>query len=535
VGRLDGLMGDLRAQWAKRGLYFGPDGWDVNAKTGNLSLMGEPRLHFLDLVAAELGPNLVPDSDFLASEDGGAVADVSEVVWRTSGKHPREWPALIHAYYEEHPEVRRGLELERDCARFEDGRSKLILTWAACEGTSAPTLMGGGQVHPSTVHIDGPLSDTIEALLLDGGNFAHGVTKGLLDRWGVSLKEAVAAARDRAPNLNFRREAPAAAGMPKACFWSSSPFSLGLIVSELERLAPDQIGPLGTLLWLWGPGHLYTRPLSPGRLRSDFGTITVTLFGQRPKEELPAAFPKGPLWRSRDGKVRPINADVVRKDDGGYRIDLDDGPFSGALAFVEPEGALQQPGSWAPGVDKVTYTRFAGIAAVTFSAIAGPTYDPSMVRFMASTFGLPSLLPIALRRDVATWPDLLSEALSIFRRDTRLLTRGQRAPRSEILRIPGLATDVQAAVRSRVGISMETNGEAAWIDVDGRLSLVSEQTLVVHGSGSGLFEPLREAASHLPGPGMRSSHDCKPGDHAADEEIVWFEPNDPPAPSDSGV
>jgi hypothetical protein len=372
--------------------------------------------------------------------------------------------------------------------------------------------------------------------LLDGGNFAHGVTNGLLDRWGVSLEEAVAAARDRAPTLNFRREATAAAGLPEACFWSSSPFFLGLVVSELERLAPDQIGPLGTLLWLWGPGHLYTRPLSPGGLRADFGTVTATLFGQRPKEELPAAFPKGPLWRSRDGKVRPVNADVVRKDDGGYRLELDDGPFSGALAFLEPDGAPQQPGSWAPGVDKLTYTRFAGIAAVTFSSIAGPTYDPSMVRYLASTFGLPSLLSIALRRDLATWPDLMSEAVNIFRRDSQLLTRGQRTPRSEILRIPGLVAGVQAAVRSRVGISMETNGEAAWIEVDGQLSLVSEQTLMVHGgSGSDFFDTLRDAASRLPGPAGRSSHACGPGDHATDEEIVWFEPDAPPAHPRSGV
>jgi hypothetical protein len=529
-------MGDLWTRRAEQVIYVGADGWDIDPKTGNLSLTGEPRRHFLDLVLVELGPDLVADSYFLDSEDGAVVADVWEVAGRTSGKHPREWPALIHAYYEDHPEVRRGLELERDCARFEDARSRLILTWAACEGTSASTLMRGGHVHPSTVHIDGPLPNTIEALLLDGGNFAHGVTNGLLDRWGVSLEEAVAAARDRAPTLNFRREATAAAGLPKACFWSSSPFFLGLVVSELERLAPDQIGPLGTLLWLWGPGHLYTRPLSPGGLRADFGTITVTLFGQRPKEELPAAFLKGPLWRSRDGKVRPVTADVVRKDDGGYRLELDDGPFSGALAFLEPEGALQQPGSWAPGVDKLTYTRFAGIATATFSAIAGPTYDPSMVRYLASTFGLPSLLPIALRRDVATWPDLMSEAVTVFRRDSWLLTRGQRAPQAEILRIPGLAAGVQAFVHSRLGISMETNGEAAWVEVDGQLSLVSEQTLVVHGgAGSDLFDTLRDAASRLPGPAGRSSHACGPGDHAPDEEIVWFEPDEPPAHSRSGV
>jgi hypothetical protein len=161
LDRFDGPMGDLWTRRAEQGIYVGADGWDIDPKTGNLSLTGESRRHFLDLVLVELGPDLVADSYLLDSEDGAVVADVSEVAGRTSGKHPREWPALIHAYYEDHPEVRRGLELERDCARFEDARSRLILTWAACEGTSPPTLMRGGHVHPSTVHIDGPLPNTI--------------------------------------------------------------------------------------------------------------------------------------------------------------------------------------------------------------------------------------------------------------------------------------------------------------------------------------------------------------------------------------
>jgi hypothetical protein len=517
--------------------YFGPDGWVWSWEKGGGSLSGEPRRQLLGLVAAELGPDLAPGSASLATSDELASTEAQPVIWRTYGVHPSKWPAIVHAYYREHPIVRSGLELERACATFEDARSRLALAWFPLDEAPVAIMPDKVLMDPAAVRIDGPILRTVEVLVLDGGAFAHGVTQTLLERWGVSLETAVAAARARVSTLGIQRHDPGKipgakkvlANPSAGALWISGPPLLGMVVSELERIAPDQIGPLGTLLWSSAAGFLWTRPLSHGAgLRHDLGWISAASSAQSP--DAPLAFPRCPLWRRRDGKVRRVHVEATLKDNGGYHFKFSDGPLRGALCYLAPEGDLLETPSWAQSVDKVTYTRFAGIAAVALSEIAGTNFGPAQIGGIGTTLDLQGLLPIARQHNVETWPDLLREAFSIFGRDAREVRKGRLEPRAALLSIPGLKLQVQATYHDRVGISMETKGDPIWREAGGRLALArgTQRVLEVHGLPTGeLFEPMMSLAHHFSPPAQVGWHGCRPDDHAEDDEIVWFASTQP--------
>lgn len=335
----------------------------------------------LRLVAAELGPEIVPGGSLAGDGIDEALLDELEVpallASLASEPGPR-WPAAIHAFYEPRRDLlRRGADLVRRTPTFEAARDLLRLQWG--DDADDPAWL---------VSRPGPGPATSERLVLDDPSVRRVVTRRHLARWGVPPEEAFASAEAHAmANVPTPVLEPRLPGAFDLVF--ADPLGMGVVARRLGEVDPRLVGRFGSLVSRIGPNHLVALPLSASAGLPY--TANALLVGP---------FVRGthnmgrPLWRLPDGELRAAEVHVDREAER-LLPEVVDGRLEGVLAYLDPVRHVVEVPAWAGDVDRLAWTRFAGLVAAR-----GVGADE------ASRAAL-----LARLRDVdpETWPDLVRD------------------------------------------------------------------------------------------------------------------------------
>jgi hypothetical protein len=340
------------------------------------------------LAAAELGPELVPDPSLLTDPWEGGKVNLRELAAVVQGRPRSEWPLLVHGYYLAASDmIRRGAELERRADSLDAARPFLEEMWR-------PEADGEG-----VARVSGPIDGTSRWLMLNDAA-AHPQTiraigERRLAEIGGDPEAGLQIVRDRVRATAVRR-LPPDPDHPLVIGLDLSPHVWSMTVIEcLDAVAPEAIGPLGTLVTLLAHNVVIARPIGfDDGIRDDFKALCYNLATQDASSALPSP---GPFWR-RAGNGALFTIDVTTTiRDGGQKVSMNlaDERFRGVLMASEPTVELPLP-DWCVGVlDGAHYTRFAGLVAAHSTPPPMPEIvgeaDPEVLRVLARRCALARL------------------------------------------------------------------------------------------------------------------------------------------------
>jgi hypothetical protein len=343
------------------------------------------------LVASELGPDLVPDPQSLLDPSEAAEVNLEELTGLLVKAHHKQWPAIAHAYYLETGDmIRRGAMLQRQAIDLVAATPYLDVVWQ----------QAGSSILAAA---PGPLPSTSLGLVLNDPGppwTIRGLTSRRLAEMGCDPQAA----------LNAIGERVVATGVDPTPVEGSHRLSridldrgLGgiLVLSLLDDLCPEMVGPLGTLAFLPTPGTLFVRPIGfDDGLRDDMRALLAWAIEEAPAGRQP---PVGPFWRRHDGRLFAIDMEVSRTSDHPQVI-LNDERFLGVMMASEPRTLLEVP-RWAqPHLDDDGWTRFIGV-------LASSLREPVIPEILAGVIAPDDSDVVLARRcalvDREVWPRLM--------------------------------------------------------------------------------------------------------------------------------
>jgi hypothetical protein len=216
-----------------------------------------------------------------------------------------------------------------------------------------------GDVHRPSFH-----PDVVEVLALDAGPSVRYVSYALAGSWPLALDEVWAIAEQRSLEQPFGIESREHAGGRALGFELRdgtpciSPF-----LTHLERVVPQAIGPLGTLVGIPQGAACFLLALDAYPTLSsdvvDVAYLTWHVATQPGKNRLFRA----PFWRMPSGRLVPVSLHIA---DDGRLIGANDPAFAGVLTALSPQGLLDLP-DWADPLDADSYTQLAGLISAATS------------------------------------------------------------------------------------------------------------------------------------------------------------------------
>lgn len=399
------------------------------------------------LAAAELGPDLVPDPSRLAVPFEAARVNLPEFGALAVGRPRADWPGIAREYYAETSAmIQRGADLERRAHSLETSRPYLEEMWRP-EGDAA-----------GIARIRGPVEDTSRCLILNDvfsrPQTLRAIGESRLAEMGTEPDAALRIVQERVEATAVKRFAPHAEH-PRIIGLDLTPHVWAMTVIQcLDVVAPDAIGPLGTLVVLLAHNLLLVRPIGfDDGVREDFGFLAATTATAETSPVLPSP---GPFWRRTEGALFPIDVSIRQGD--RISVNLDDQRFRGVLMAAEPTQELSVP-RWCSGVlDGARYTRLAGVVA----AYSTPPPMPELVGSLDPEV----LRPLARRcagTRLAVWPRLvgLTHRLAVRWRPAAAPWTPGVAPRRETSNLSEASDLVRMNAGPLVEILAETVGPMA--------------------------------------------------------------------------
>ncbi len=183
---------------------------------------------------------------------------------------------------------------------------------------------------------------------------------------------------------------------------------IGAVLAGLNLVAPESVGPFGTIVGVPVGNALVYRALDTAAgLRGDIAKLA--LFAIRfAQEHQGDGFLKLPIWRRRDGRTRIVGFRFAGPE--SIEESYDPG-FAGVLAALDPLQLLAVPG-WAQGVlDGEAFTRFAGCVSATRDV------SPADVGVLGSAWSLPGLAVQCETAPFEQWPSLVEAYLESIKAD----------------------------------------------------------------------------------------------------------------------
>ncbi len=362
------------------------------------------------LAAEQLG-DLVPSGGALRDPDVAARVDLPDLMNHVAAYARTNWPMVVAAYYTKNlKSVRDGAELEKRAARLEDARPYFTAM-----------LEAGDPPRPVGLAVEGLLPGTRYALCLQNEDVVRMILPSMLAGWDATPEMFLQAGRDRAaaapvaksklesrPSITVLNCAPGV--------WSA------LLVTRLDDVEPDAVGPFGTLLVLPSPNMALVRPLTFGTdLRSDVTGLAVAHDAWL--KEHPDTVHRNLLWRRVTGEVVEIDMSLTETP-AGRKLNVADPRFRGVLTAIEPLASLPVPDWAAELLTPEEYTRFAGTVAAFMKPGGGA---PDEIARITTELPVAALARICSTVDLEDWPRVVG-----FWR--RIGVRTARGPRGDLAR-----------------------------------------------------------------------------------------------------